>query len=101
MIGEKLEQIYGLEEFEKGTNLKVLEDFEPYKIEDVLHVDRLSLADFTQIILKKANIDDKIDLDKDIYLDPDTDAFNKEMMKYKGNDERSTLREKLKVRRIV
>jgi superfamily II DNA or RNA helicase len=98
---EDIARRYGLEEFEQNNNLQVLEDFEPYKIEDILHVDRLTVTDFTRTVLKSAEADDKLDLDGDMKLDPEMDDFDDEMMKYRGKSEAAILREKLKKKRLV
>jgi len=100
-IIENITQKYGLEEFERNNNLQVLEDFEPYKIEDILHVDKLSVMDFTRTILKSAKADDKLDIDGDIKMNNEEDGFDSEMMKYKGKSEMDKLREKIKKKRIV
>lgn len=90
----------GIVEFEKKTDLRVLEDFEPYKISDILHVDRLTESDFTHNILKSANVDDKLDLDGDMQLGTMGDDAEDELMKYKGKDEQAKFREKLRKKRL-
>ena len=54
---------------------KVLDDFEPFKLKDVLHVDRLTASDIEISVLKNADVDgDELDLDKDMALDEYSDS---------------------------
>ena len=95
-----IDEKYGLTDFTKH-NTRVLEDFEPYKIEDILKVDRLTITDFSRNVLKSANVNEAIDLDKDIHLDPETDELGQEMMKYRGRDEHAKFRDLLRKKRLV
>jgi Mimiviridae putative ATP-dependent RNA helicase len=97
----EIAEIYNLNDFENDNDLQVLEDFEPYKIADILRVDRLTVTDFTRNVLKSANVKDKINLEKDMHLDPDTDELCDEMMKHRGKSEQATFRAKLKMKRLV
>lgn len=98
---EEINEIYGIYDFEMKHNVKVLEDFEPYKIDDVLHTEVLTENDFERIVLKDTNTEgDKLDLDRDIELDPED--MGDELMKYGGNNVKpKTLAQKIKSIRLV
>jgi len=109
------EKAYGLD----LSDIQVYPDFTPFRVKDILAVDRLTESDFTSTVLKEADVDAAIDIDKDIALDPedlDTGAnmninndvykekVEQELLKYKGTDDSKKMKSldlKLKKKRLV
>jgi hypothetical protein len=102
---KEINEIYGLTDFENKYNLEVLEDFEPFKINDILHTDVLTENDFERIVLKDTKIEgDKLDIDRDIELDPDDlQGMEDELMTYGGGKfiKPKTFAQKIKTVRLV
>jgi superfamily II DNA or RNA helicase len=94
-----IDKKYDLVNFSNKNDLRVFEDFEPYKIKDVLYVDALTTNDFENIVLKNTDIDsDKLDIDGDVALDEENMVT--ELLKYRGPVIK-TLAEKIKSKRLV
>lgn len=94
---EGLDEKYNLKQI-TDNKIKILEDFEPYEMEEILHLDKLTERDFDTEVLKKSDPNAKLDLEGDIRLGSEDDmAF--ELIRHRGRQEIKM--NKMKTRRLV
>jgi superfamily II DNA or RNA helicase len=106
MSDDNLNKEYELTDFANRHNVEILEKFEPYKMGDILYTDVLTENDFEIVVLKDSAVEgDKLDIDRDIELDPDDleNSMKDELMKHCGTKyvKEKTFAQKIKSVRLV